>query len=121
MTHSVRLNKGIPPELVDEFIKKLDFVSDSVPADDLDPAARDSVRFELRPGHDGQSELVSNRIREVADKLCKGRHQPNVKVLVNRKDRDISFSYDPHPILESMDEIHKYGEGRVRIGTRPIE
>ena len=121
MTHSVRLDKDIPADLVEEFLKKLSYISESLTSYDLDPAARNSVSFELRPGHDGQSELVSTRIREVADKLCKGRRQPKVKVLVSRKDRDISFSSDPHPMLESMDEIHKYGEGWFGFGPRLVE
>ena len=121
MTHSVRLDKDIPADLVDEFLKKLSYISESLTAYDLDSTARNSVSFELRPGHDGQSELVSTRIREVADKLCKGRRQPKVKVLVSRKDRDTSFSSDPHPMLESMDEIHKYGEGWFGFGPRLVE
>lgn len=72
MIHSVRLDENIPSELVEEFLKKLSYVSESLSSCDLDPAALNSVIFELRPGHDRQSELVSSRIREVADKLCKG-------------------------------------------------
>jgi hypothetical protein len=121
MTLSVRLDQKIPPELVDEFVKKLSYISESLISYDLDPAAADSVIFELRPGHHRQAELVSSRIREVADKLTKGRREQKVKVLVNRKDRDISFSTDPHPILESMDEIRKYGEGRFGFGPRLVE
>lgn len=97
MTHSVRLERNIPAELVEEFLKKLSYVSESLTSAELDPAALDNVIFELRPGHDRHRELVSSRIREVADKLCKGRREPKIKVLVNRKDRDISFSSDPHP------------------------
>ncbi len=121
MTHSVRLERDIPADLVEEFLKKLSYISESLSTYDLDPAARDNVSFELRPGHDAQSELVSSRIREVADKLCKGRRQPKIKLLVSRKDRDISFSADPHPLLESMDEIRKYGEGRFGFGPRLVE
>ena len=107
MTHSVRLEREIPAELVGEFLKRLSYVSESLSSYDLDSGARDNVHFELRPGHDKDSELVSSRIREVADKLCKGRRPPKIKVLVNHRDRDIAFSSDPHPILESMDEIQK--------------
>src|SRR5208283_2334184 len=121
MSHSVRLERNIPAELAEEFLKKLSYVSESLSTYALDPAALDTVVFELRPGHDPESELVSSRIREVADKLCKGRREPKIKVLVTGRDRDFSFNSDPHPILESMDEIHKYGEGRFGFGPRLAE
>ena len=121
MTHSVRLNEEIPPELVEEFLKKLSYVSESLSSYELNPVTRVIVNFALRVGQDDQSELVRNRIREVADKLCKGRRQPKLKVLVNRKERETSFNSDPHPVLESMDEIHKYGEGWFGLGPRLTE
>ena len=121
MNHSVQLNSRIPAELVDEFIKRLPYVSESLAAYDLNPQTWDNVSFQLMPGHEGDSEIVSGRIVEVADKLCKARRPPANKVLVSRKNREVSFGSDPHPLLEAMDEIHKYGEGRFGFGPRLVE
>src|SRR5262245_52712692 len=121
MNHSVQLNSRIPAELADEFVKRLPYVSESLVAYELNEETCDNVRFRLTPGHDQDLEVVSSRIVEVADKLCKARRQPASKVLISRKNGDFSYRADPHPQLEAMDEIHRFGDGRFGLGPRLVE
>jgi len=119
MNHSVQLKSAIPADLVDEFLKRLPYISESLLKYDLTADSRDRVHFDLRTGGD-EPALVSSRIVEVADKLLKARRAPSVKVLASRLKRDISFDSDPHPVLESMDELHRYGAGRYGFGPRLV-
>jgi hypothetical protein len=119
MNHSVQLKSPIPAELVDEFIKRLPYISESLLEYDLTADSRDQVRFDLRAGGDPAA-IVSSRIVEVADKLLKARRAPSVKVLASRIKRDISCDADPHPGLEAMDELHRYGAGRYGFGPRLV-
>ena len=88
MNHSVQLNLCIPPQLVDEFLKRLPYVAESLCAYDLNPDTRDTVSFELKPGYDHQSEMVSSRIVEIGDRLCKTSRSPKIKVLLSRQNGD---------------------------------
>jgi hypothetical protein len=120
MNHSVQLKSAIPPELVDEFLKRLPYISESLLEYDLNTDSRDRVQFDVRSGGD-EPATVSSRIVEVADKLLKTRRAPSVKVLASRIKRDIVFDADPHPILESMGELHRYGAGRYGFGPRLVQ
>jgi len=120
MNHSVQLKSAIPADLVDEFLKRLPYISESLLKYDLTTDSRDRVHFDLRTGGD-EPAIVSSRIVEVADKLLKARRASSVKVLASRIKRDASFDSDPHPGLESMDELHRYGAGRYGFGPRLIE
>jgi len=120
MNHSVQLKSAIPADLVDEFLKRLPYISESLLKYDLTADSRDRVHFDLRTGGDEPS-IVSSRIVEVADKLLKARRASSVKVLASRIKRDTSFDGDPHPGLESMDELHRYGAGRYGFGPRLLE
>jgi hypothetical protein len=121
MTHSVQLNAPVPDELVDEFLKKLSYVSEGLISYDLNRRTRDAVAFELGPASEDRSQLVASRIVEVADKLCKGRRPYTAKVLHSKRDRELRFRSDPHPALEQMGELHKYGPGRFGVGPRVLE
>jgi hypothetical protein len=121
MNHSVQLKSAIPPELVEEFLKRLPYISESLLEYDLNADSHDQVRFALRPGGDDQAAIVSSRIVEVAEKLLKTRRAPSVKVLASHINRNISFDADPHPLLESMDELHRYGAGRYGFGPRLVQ
>lgn len=121
MTGSVRLIAPIPAQLVDEFLKRLPYISESLLTYQLDAATRAEVRYELRPGAEGDSALVADRIVMVGDELAKARRPAELKVLVSRKDIAPRFDRDPHPILESMDELHNYGNGRFGFGPRILE
>jgi hypothetical protein len=120
MNHSVRLNSSIPLELVDEFLKRLPYVSESLSTYDLNPQTRDTVTFELVSENSDQPEVVSTRIVEIADKLCKGHRAAELKVLVSREGHNSSSS-DPHPELEARGELRKYGEGRFGFGPRLVQ
>ncbi len=121
MNHSVQLKSAIPPELVEEFLKRLPYISESLLEYDLNTDSRDQVRFALRTGGDDLASIVSSRIVETADKLLKTRRAPSVKVLASHLKRNPSFDADPHPILESIDELHRYGAGRYGFGPRLVQ
>src|ERR1700694_3973511 len=98
MTHSVDLNTTIPPELVDEFLKKLPYVSESLVEYELVTAPTSQVHFNLRQSCNGQGELVRTRILEVADKLCRSYRPGSTKVLVARNSAPSTYRSDPHPV-----------------------
>lgn len=120
MSQFVQLKSPVPAELVDEFLKRLAYVSESAFGYELDTGTRDHVSFSLRADHDGESNIVSNRIVEIANKLCKSRRAAPAKVLVSRK-HEVSFDSDPHPRLKAMDELCQYGNGWFGFGPRLLE
>jgi seryl-tRNA synthetase len=109
----------VPPELVDEFLAKLYYVSEHVTEFEL-TAARDCVRFRLRPGAGEQSSLVAARIQEVAQKMCRAHRPGGGKVLIAR-DRLSAFAEDPHAALEERGELFRFGQGRYGLGPRLVE
>lgn len=121
MNRSVRLKAPVPAQLVDEFLKRLPYLSESLLSYQLDTTTRDQVRYQLRPGDEDQSDLVAERIVMVGDELARARRPAELKVLVSRKGPAPRFDRDPHPILESMDELHRYGNGRFGFGPRLLE
>ncbi len=121
MSQSVQLKAPIPPELVEEFIKRLCYVSESLLSYSLDPQTRNVVAFDLKSGDAADSNTVANRIVEVADSLCKTHRAPKTKILVTRNQPELSFLSDPHLLLTEMDEWHKYGEGWAGFGPRMQE
>ena len=77
------------------------------------------VTFDLRPGFEGQQEVVASRISEVAAKLCRNYRPEASKTLVKR-DLAPSFQVDPHPLLAARGDIVEFGRGRYGFGPRMV-
>ena len=60
MNHSVQLKSAIPPELVDEFLKRLPYVSESLVEYDPNTDSRDQAGVTLDAGGDDQAAIVSS-------------------------------------------------------------
>jgi hypothetical protein len=106
--------------LVDDFLAKLHYVSESLQDFELLPEERNSVRFSLLPGREHDSPVIAARIAEVAQKMC-GAYRPSVaKVLVSRTGSG-NYELDPHPLLEAHGDLFKYGQGRFGLGPRLVE
>jgi hypothetical protein len=118
VTCSVDLKRAIPEELVDEFLKKLPYVSESLDGYELVGDQRSRVRFRLQSAGGGEEQLVADRIIEVADKLCRSYRPGSGKLLVSRKHRVCTHGADPHAALAAMDELFEYGPGRYGFGPR---
>src|SRR5437762_2375873 len=118
MSGLAKLQVTIPPELVHDFLSKLHYVSESMIGFELAPDHRDRVMFQLRPGHESESELVASKIAEIAQKMCCAYRSADAKVLINRLDRKVPFAQDPHPELLAQDELFQYGAGRYGLGPR---
>jgi hypothetical protein len=120
MSYFADLNVHIPPELVDEFVSKLHYVSKAVTEFELVEGERNRVRFELAQGSEEQSSIIISRIAEVAQKLCQGYRPNEAKVLVSRK-RPATFQSDPHTLLEARGDLFQFGQGRFGFGPRLLE
>jgi seryl-tRNA synthetase len=121
ITHSVRLKTPIPSLLVEEFLKQLAYVSDALLDYQIGSAERDSVNYRVRPEAENRAEEIADRIVEVGSKLTKVRRPDSLKTLVSRKSVRGEFTGNPHPLLESLGEIHRYGAGRLGFGPRLVE
>ncbi len=113
------LTRTIPDELIDEFLKRLPYVSEGIRDIQLLPGAS-RVAFDLRPGFESQAELVASRISEVAGRLCVN-HRPGIsKTLAKQDVLATSFSADPHPLLIEQGEIALFGRGRYGFGPKLV-
>jgi seryl-tRNA synthetase len=109
----------VPDELADEFLKRLPYVSEGISDPRLLPGGA-RVSFKLRPGFEGEAELVAARISEVAAKLCSN-HRPGVsRTLAKRDTLPSSFHEDPHPLLARQGEIVAFGRGRYGLGPKLV-
>ncbi len=117
MSARAELHNPIPDELIDDFLKRLPYVSEGISNIRLLPGAAE-VAFDLRPGFENQSELVASRIAEVAGKLCLNHHAGTSKTLVKRDTLPGSFRDDPHPVLAKEGAIQSFGRGRYGIGPK---
>jgi len=117
MTTLAELNRSIPDDLVDEFLKRLPYVSEGIGAFRLMPGAS-RVSFEVHPGFEAQSELMASRIAQVADKLCLNHRAGISKTLARQDTLPSSFCADPHELLEQQGEIQRYGRGRYGLGPK---
>jgi hypothetical protein len=113
------LTVTIPVELVDDFLAKLHYVSESLQDFELLPDERNSVRFSLLPGHENDSPVIAARIAEVAQKMCGAYRPSEAKVLVSREGSG-TFEADPHPLLEAQGDLFKYGRGRYGLGPQLV-
>src|SRR5690242_7949654 len=103
-----QLPTSIPDDLTDEFLKRLPYVSEGLADVRLLPGAS-QVSFDLKPGFEGQSEVVASRISEVANKLCRN-HRPGVSKTVAKQEKfPSSFCEDPHPLLQQTGELVSFG------------
>lgn len=105
----------VPSELVDDFLAKLHYVSESLENFELHSTERNSVRFNLAPGHEHEVPKVAAGIAEVAQKMCAAYRPYEAKVLVSREGSG-KYEKDPHPYLESTAELFRYGAGRYGLG-----
>ncbi len=113
------LSVTIPPELVDEFLAKLPYVSESVGDFELLTPERNCVRFQLTPGHELDEKVIAGRISEVAQKMCQS-HRPGTAKVLAASNGDITYRLDPHPLLEAQGELFRYGSGRYGLGPKSL-
>jgi hypothetical protein len=119
MSYFVNLNVIVPPELVDEFLSKLHYVSEAVTAFEL-TEERDGVRFQLLPDTAEQSSIIADRIIETAQKMCQAYRPVEMKVIASRQG-SVTFDKDPHPLLEAQGDLLRFGQGRFGFGPRLLE
>jgi seryl-tRNA synthetase len=113
------LSTSIPDELVEEFIKRLPYVSEGIRNACLLPGAT-QVAFDLQPGFENQASAVAACISEVAGKLCLN-HRPGVfKTLAKQDTLPSGFCADPHPLLTEQGEIVLFGRGRYGFGPKVV-
>ena len=119
MNKFAELSNTIPDELVDEFLKRLPYVSEGIRNVRIAPAAT-RVTFDLLPGFESQTDVVASRIREIADKVCLNHREGNSRTLVRREAFPSSFCADPHPLLAEQGDIVLYGRGRYGFGPKLV-
>lgn len=120
ITYHADLDVTVPIELVDEFLRKLPYVSQALVEFELDPESRTRVRFDLRTDDPQQATVVSDRIAETARKMCRNHRPGEAKVLVDRMNRAVRGSEDPHSLLEASGELFRYGAGRYGLGPECV-
>ncbi len=109
----------VPPELVDEFLKRLPYVSEGIGNFEM-LEGNSRLAFELRLGFEGKIEVVAARIGEVAIKLCRNYRPGMLKTLVRRDVFPSSHNADPHPQLERDGDLIHFGRGRYGFGTKLV-
>ena len=115
----LELTVAVPPDLAEEFEKKLAYV-----AEDLTRASYDwrggRVRLEFTDASGISPEIVEPRVREIASKLT-ALFQPGFRrSLVRHERRPHGFRSDPHPILLREGELKEFGPGRLGLGPRLV-
>jgi seryl-tRNA synthetase len=116
--HIAVLDAPVPPDVSDEFLAKLHYVSEALERFAFVDDKRDRVRFELRPG--GSPEEIATRMRSVAAKMSAQWRAFESRVLVDRLDRPTSFAGDPHGALAEAGELVRFGPGRYALGPRIV-
>lgn len=119
MSAFAELSRTIPDELVEEFLKRLPYVSEGIRAARLLPGSN-RVAFDLRPGFESQADVVASRISEVAGKLCLNHRPGTSKTLAQQDALPSSFCADPHPLLAERGEIVLFGRGRYGFGPKLV-
>jgi seryl-tRNA synthetase len=113
------LQVSIPAELVDDYLGKLHYVSESLQDFELISDERNRVRFTLRPGSELDSSLIASRIAGVAQKMCNTYRPDSEKILCARHGTG-NYQSDPHPLLEAQGDLFNYGQGRYGLGPRLV-
>ena len=119
MSALAELSNTIPDELVEEFLKRLPYISEGIRDFHLLPGGS-RVAFDLRPGFENQADLVASRIAEVAGKLCVNHRPAAARVFAKQEALPSSFQLDPHPLLIEQGEIALFGRGRYGFGPKLI-
>ncbi len=119
MNAFAELSTTVPDELVEEFLKRLPYVSEGIRNVRLLPGAN-RVVFDLRPDFEKDAETVASRIADVASKLCSN-HRPGFsRTLASNTILPSSFREDPHPALMEQGELVQFGRGRYGFGPKLI-
>jgi seryl-tRNA synthetase len=113
------LGTTIPDELIEEFLKRLPYVSEGIRNFRLLPGAT-RVEFDLRPGFESQVGVVAAYISAVAGKLCLNHRAGISKSLAKQDVLPSSFRVDPHPLLAEQGEIASFGRGRYGFGPKLV-
>lgn len=113
------LGATIPDDLVEEFLKRLPYVSEGIRNVRLLPGA-DRVAFDLGPGFENHAGVISSYISDVAAKLCRNHRAGIAKSLAKRDVLPSSFRIDPHPLLAEQGEIVSFGRGRYGFGPKLV-
>jgi tRNA synthetase class II (G, H, P, S and T) len=121
MTYNADLEVSVPVELVDEFLRKLPYVSEALAEFELEPESRTRVQFTLRADDAQQAILISDRIAETARKMCRNHRPGEAKVLIDHMDRAVAGGADPHPALEANGQLFYYGPGRYGLGPECLQ
>ena len=113
------LGTTIPDELVEDFLKRIPYVSEGIRNVRLLPGAT-RVEFDLRPGFESHAGVVASHISEVAGKLCLNHRAGISKSLAKQDVLPSSFCCDPHPLLAEQGEIAPFGRGRYGFGPKLV-
>ncbi|HYL36130.1 MAG TPA: aminoacyl--tRNA ligase-related protein [Bryobacteraceae bacterium] len=119
MTAQAELQSAIPDELIDEFLKRIPYLSEGIGNVRLLPGAS-RVAFDLQPGFEGQAEVVASRISDVAGKLCLNYRPGSTRTLARQDMLAGTLRDDPHPLLLERGEIVQFGRGRYGFGPKLV-
>lgn len=119
MSTQAELQTAIPDDLIEEFLKRIPYVSEGIgQVQVLSGGSR--VAFDLRPGFEGQEEIVASRIAEVAGKLCFNYRPGACRTVAKQDALPSSFRDDPHPLLLERGDLVCFGRGRYGFGPRLV-
>ena len=119
MSPQAQLQTAIPDDLIEEFLKRIPYVSVGI-SDVRVLSGGSRVAFDLRPGFEGQEDIVASRISEVAGKLCFNYLPGSSRTVAKQDDLPSSFRGDPHPLLLERGDIVSFGRGRYGFGPRLV-
>ena|SRR5947209_171068 len=119
MTVFAELATPIPNDLIEDFVKRLAYVSQGISNARLVPGAR-RVVFDVRPAFETRTDQIAAAIREIAEKLCLNYRPGGVKTLARSDKLPSSFDADPHSLLEREGELVAFGRGRYAFGPRLV-
>jgi seryl-tRNA synthetase len=119
MNAQAELHTTIPDELIDEFLKRIPYVSEGIRNVRLLNGAK-QVSFDLQPGFESQQEVVASRISEIAGKLLLNYRPGTSRILAKRNVLPTSYREDPHPQLQEQGDILGFGRGRFGLGPKLV-
>ena len=119
MNIQTNLPTVIPDELVEEFLKRLPYVSEGIANPRILPS-RAGLSFDLQPGFEGQDQVIAARISEVADKLCSNYRPGASRTLAKQSNFPTTYREDPHPAMLERGDIVLFGRGRYGLGPKLV-
>jgi hypothetical protein len=120
MFHLVDLGVTLPPELADDFLRKLCYVSEHLAEFEL-TRELNAVRFKLAPAEsDSEVSVIAERLSQIARKMCAAYRPAELRIVATRKGSG-QFALDPHPLLQARRELVHAGPGRIGFGPRFLE